>query len=640
MMLNKLLSKSGLHAVFIFAAVFIFLANTVPIHSQGSLYQEAPMLAEQVKAGKLPSVDKRLPSNPVVVQPEEKVGTYGGTWHMAVVGDDKGIMIRSLGYEGLVRWDSQWTRIVPNLAQSYDVNADATEFTFHLREGVRWSDGESFTADDIMFWYQAVFLNKELNPQPFPWLIIDGKPITVEKKDNYTVIFRFAAPNGLFMQRLATPDGILLVSYPRHYLTQFHPDYNPNVADLVKQAGVKTWVELFQAKAPIFNFPINWEAPTLNPWKLSADYFTNDGVRRAERNPYYWKVDTDFNQLPYIDQIEIAVAKDSSEVNGRAINGQIDMQSRGLQAVIADPKNMQQGGYHTFDSIPSNSTSNVIEFNLNNSDRTKRAIFQNIDFRIGLSYAINRAKLSKLEPFQPAPVPESPLYNDRLAKQYTQYDVQKANDSLDKAGYTQRDADSFRIGPDGKRISFKVILADTIPGAMDPVNLIKQIQADWRVVGIDMSFEVIKRVDADVIYKSGDFDATMWGGDGGFEVILEPRYYFPFSNWSLYAPLWSKWFVNSQDPDAEEPPAIVKQQMQLYNQLQATGDPDKQIDIMKQIITIAADQFYAIGIVRPATAYGVVKNNFHNVASAMPASWSYPDPAPTNPCQYYIDPQP
>jgi len=67
------------------------------------------------------------------------------------------------------------------------------------------------------------------------------------------------------------------------------------------------------------------------------------------------------------------------------------------------------------------------------------------------------------------------------------------------------------------------------------------------------------------------------------------------------------------------------------------GDPEKQIEIMKQIIEISADQFYVIGINKLPLAYGVLKENFHNVPSQMPGSWSYPDPAPTNPCQYYID---
>jgi peptide/nickel transport system substrate-binding protein len=263
-----------------------------------------------VKAGKLPPIDKRLPANPVIVQPEEKVGIYGGTWHMASVYNDSNFTYRTIGYESLMRWDSQWTRVIPNIAQSVDVNDDATVYTFHLRDGMRWSDGELFTADDIMFWYQAVFMNKDLTPSPAAWLIVGGKPVVVEKKDDYTVIFRFSIPNGLFLQRLATPDSLIITNYPRHYYAQFHKDYNPNVADLVTKEGVKSWVELFQKKAPYELFNLNWEAPTLNPWNYTADYFASKDVLRAVRNPYYWKVDTDFNQLPYIDNVEFNIVKE------------------------------------------------------------------------------------------------------------------------------------------------------------------------------------------------------------------------------------------------------------------------------------------------------------------------------------------
>jgi peptide/nickel transport system substrate-binding protein len=170
--------------------------------------------------------------------------------------------------------------------------------------------------------------------------------------------------------------------------------------------------------------------------------------------------------------------------------------------------------------------------------------------------------------------------------------------------------------------------------------MIAQIQSDWKAVGIEAKVQTVTRLEAETAFTSNEFDVAVWGGDGGFEAILEPRYYFPFSVWSLYAPLWAKWFIDPTDPKAEEPPAAVKEQMTLYGQLQATTDSDKQIAIMAEIINISKKQFYVIGLNRPAVSYGVVKNNFHNVPSSMPTSYSYPEPGPTNPAQYYIDPQP
>ena len=100
-------------------------------------YGEAPSLAARVAAGDLPPVEERLPGNPLVVTPVERLGRYGGMWRMVMVGTtetpDEPLLVRTLGYENLVRWDPQWQRVIPNLAQSFEVNDAATVFTLHSR---------------------------------------------------------------------------------------------------------------------------------------------------------------------------------------------------------------------------------------------------------------------------------------------------------------------------------------------------------------------------------------------------------------------------------------------------------------------------------------------------------------------------
>ena len=101
---------------------------------------------------------------------------------------------------------------------------------------------------------------------------------------------------------------------------------------------------------------------------------------------------------------------------------------------------------------------------------------------------------------------------------------------------------------------------------------------------------------------------------------------------------WAYWYENPQHALAKEPPPVVRQQMTLYDQLVASSDPAKQGALMRQILDIAAEQFYTIGISLPAEGYGIVKNDFYNVPAIMPFSWTYPNPAPTNPAQYFIEP--
>ncbi len=158
------------------------------------------MLADLVKAGKLPAVDKRLPENPMVVKPTEKTGKYGGTWRTALRGGaDNAWLTRTLGYDYLVRWDPEWKTVVPNIAESWTVNPEATEYTFKLRKGMKWSDGKPFTADDIVFWVNDVMNNKELTPAVGGWFAAGGKYGTAEKVDETTVKFKFSAPNGMVL---------------------------------------------------------------------------------------------------------------------------------------------------------------------------------------------------------------------------------------------------------------------------------------------------------------------------------------------------------------------------------------------------------------------------------------------------------
>jgi peptide/nickel transport system substrate-binding protein len=191
------------------AAITLFVAISVipwsgAVQGSSGFFKESPILTAQVEAGDLPAVELRLPRNPVLVEPVERLGRYGGTWQMAMRGNaDRALVYRTIGYEHLLRWDPAWTRVVPNVAQSFSVNDDATAFTFKLRQGMRWSDGHPFTADDIMFWYEDILKNPELTPKPPPWLIAGGKLVDVDKLDAFTVRFRFDAPNGLFPQALA-----------------------------------------------------------------------------------------------------------------------------------------------------------------------------------------------------------------------------------------------------------------------------------------------------------------------------------------------------------------------------------------------------------------------------------------------------
>ena len=463
---------------------------------------EAPALAAMVADGSLPPLEERLPVNPMVVEPEESVGQYGGTWHAGLRGgSDNAWIFRTIAYEPLVRWTRDWTGIQPNVAESWEVNEDATEFTFKLREGMKWSDGEPFTADDIVFWYEDILMNEELTPTPNDWFLAGGEPGVVEKIDDYTVKFSFAAPYGAFLLKLASADMIEITSTPRHYMEQFHPDYNPEAVAQAEEAGFDSWVSYFENinEGGCCGYYNDADLPVLWPWNLTVGYGENTTQITAERNPYYWKVDTEGNQLPYIDSVVYDVGNDVEVLVLKAMNGEIDYQDRHInafnnKAVFFD--NMEQGGYVLTNQVPADSNVMEISLNLVHPDPVKQEIFTNKDFRIGLSHAINRQEIIDLifvgqgEPWQAAPLPESPYYNERLATQYLEYDVDLANEYLDKAGYTERDGDGFRLGPDGNRISF---LIDVPTVNVQMIDILELVEGYWAEVGIEMKANVIDR---------------------------------------------------------------------------------------------------------------------------------------------------
>ncbi len=618
------------------------LSVSLPATAQDG-YGEAPMLAEMVAAGELPPVEERLPAEPLTVEVVDRIGTYGGTWNSGLRGGNDGAwMVRTVGYEHLVRWTPDWSGIVPNVAKDFEYNEEGTEYTFYLREGMKWSDGDDFNADDFVFWYEDIFMNETLTLSYPSWLVTGGEPVVLEKIDDYTIKFIFAAPHGLFLQRLATPSGDYLMR-PSHYLKQFHASYveEEDLMAMVEEAEYETWDQLFGDKNNQWG---NVDRPTIHAWKLTAPM---DGINvqvTFERNPYYWKIDPEGNQLPYIDYMSYEAGDDVNALVLRALAGEIDMMDRHIgtndnKAVFFE--NQEQGDYHFFATEPSAQNVMMIYLNLNVQDENLNEIFNNKDFRIGLSHAINRQELidtvllGQGEPWQGAPRAGTDLYNEELAKQYTEYDPGLANEYLDNAGYTERDADGFRLGPNGERISFAI---ETMGTNQSWIDMLELITGYWAEVGVEMT---VKVEDRSILYdrkEANEHQAMVWNGPGGLEALIEPRVYFPYTGESGWAPLWQYYY--NDDPRAGDvvPPEPALKQMELYDMVKASPDPEKQTEYMKEMLAIAQEQFWNMGIASPVPGYGIVKNNMHNVPESMPGSWLYPQPAPTNPCQYFFDP--
>ncbi|HEX5125266.1 MAG TPA: ABC transporter substrate-binding protein, partial [Rhodocyclaceae bacterium] len=600
----------GIVSAIMFAACLV----GVPAVSTAATFHEAPALAQQVKEGKLPAVSQRLPERPEVLK-ENSIGHYGGVIRSALRGNGDGnAILRMISPQGLVRWKKDFSGVEPNVAESWTLSPDAKEYTFTLRKGMRWSDGAPFDADDILFAVNDLIGNKQFFTSPPSRYTTDNKLMEVEKLDQYKVKFKFTQPYRTFIEELAAPLGQHPVMYPKHYCEKFHPKYNPKIDDELKAARLQDWGSLMRAKCGDIEISSRWsnpDKPTLDPW-IIADPYTGSATRvTLNRNPYFWQVDAAGNQLPYVDSIHFAVISDVETIVLTAVSGQLDMQIRHISVIQNRPvlaENAAKGGYKIMSLPDINATSIAIFINQSTKNDKLRPLFRNKDFRIALSLAMDRKEindvifLSQGEPWQIGPAPANKFYNEKLAKQYTQYDLKAANAILDKLGLTKRDSDGFRLYPSGGRISMGVIVSLATTYQIDMLELLRK---QYAKAGIELVIQASERTLYYDRANSNDYDLSVDSLAGGFDPTQNPRGYVAVHpQESRQSLLWVRWY-ESGGKQGEEPPPSMKKRLQLYDDWK-NAKTDKEADaLFKQILAIAADELEVLGTVKPPAVTGI-----------------------------------
>ena len=609
--------------------------------------RESAFLKADVDAGKLPGVAERLPVNPLVVTPLERVGQQGGDWKHALVGGGSlSMLVRYQGYEPLVRFTPDWSGITENVAASYAVNPEATEYTITLRKGHKWSDGQPFTTADVQFWYDAYFTDAETSLGGNAWWSAGGEKAKLEVVDEQTFKVVFAKPNGFFLQQLAWAQQDQLTRTPKHYLEQFHLRYNPEADALAKAQGLESWIALFQREIGMADdntFFQNPSRPTLNAWMFAVAPGQNTEQALAVRNPYYFKVDTEGTQLPYFDRIVYQMVADPEVLLLKTLQGEIDI----MDQYICTPANkpvlfdgQASGGYGFYTLKETAANVMAFQLNLNHLDLTKRELFNTMDFRRALSLSVDRQALidavfvGQGSPAQASMREGDPLYNEQLAKQYTEYDPDRANALLD-AIIPNKDGEGYRLDKEGRRVTIIFEIDQTRTTFLDMFELaIPMFQA----VGIDAQMRTMDRsLWEERVRRGREYDATahQFGANSGIAAMLDPRFYVPINNNCFYAQGWALYYTQPTNEAAIEPPPEVKAQQDLYRSLLASADPAKQSEIMAQVLQNAADLFFTFGVSLPADGYGVVKTNVVNLLKEMPNSFGWPTPGPARPEQFF-----
>ncbi|MFN8375116.1 MAG: ABC transporter substrate-binding protein [Anaerolineae bacterium] len=622
----------------------VFAIFVTSVHAQSG-FGESPMLAERVAAGELPPVEERLPSSPRVLDlPWSEVGTYGGDFRDPFMGDSfwSSQMVFWTFWKGLVNWNDNYSDWVPNIAESVDVNEDATVYTFHLREGLRWSDGEPFTADDPVFVLNDILGNAEINGGTFPAGTFSpgGTTPVAEKIDDTTFTITFEVSYGMFLLNLCGYDGHILVTGPKHYLQQFHIAYNPDgIDDLIAQTeGATDWVSLFQAHSAVgpggdpavISRDVNY--PTMFPWIFTEPMGTGTQFV-AERNPYFYWVDTAGNQLPYIDRIVGTAYQDDQTMLVDVLAGEYD-----TMANTTDEQrplffeNEATSGLSVYPTQSEGGGTVSVMFNMTHPELGE--IFSQKDFRIGMSYAIDRQEVIDIVyfgqgfPRQISPVEDSPLYNEQLSTQYLDYNVDMANEHLDLV-LPDRDAEGWRINPaTGEKLSivFTIQVNDYGLRFADVGELLKQYYA---AVGVDIILDVVDNAVWTERRNENTQEATIFTGEGGYGItaITDPRYFVPVHGQSIWGNAWNIWFLEPNNPAGVVPPQEIQDHIALYEQVLQAPTSEQRISLMQQVLQNAADNFWVIGISSATPSYRPLSARLHNVPETWVNGWNPGGPA-------------
>jgi peptide/nickel transport system substrate-binding protein len=618
---------------------------------------EAPMLADLVKAGKLPPVDQRVPLEPMVIKPLQEIGKYGGTLRRGFTGpadDENGN--RWISTDKLVFWDYTGTKFTPCVAKSWEFSDGGRTFTLSLRKGQKWSDGEPFTADDFVFWYQDIYLNKELKPTPDPTFAINGKQGSIEKVDETTVRFKFPDPYPLFLTILGgttfmgsgwnTSRGFYGGAYaPAHYLKKFLPKYaaQADLDQMVQEAKVDSWTALFKLKSQYY---LNPDLPTLGPWRTTSPNNTPTWV--MERNPYYYAVDTEGNQLPYIDKLQFGLAENLEVLNLRAIAGEYDFQERHTDVgkIPVFLESQQKGGY-TLRLDPGIYGSDAT-LQLNQTFEADPEIARwlgNRDFRHALALGIDRDQLNETfwlgvgVPGNVSPDETSPYSPGPGSRQkWATLDVKQANDLLDKLGLDKKDAEGFRQRTDGKgRLRLEMF---GVAGSFVPFPRIgEMIGQQWRKVGIQLDVTELERNLAFTRMRNNEHQIFMWANDGSELIYAFPRHAMPVDTAEpMLGPLWAKWFATDGEQGKKPSDPEMLKAMDLLRA--ANGqDTEQSIKTAQEIWKILTEETWSIGTVGISPAVmgiRVVKNNMGNIPAREMNAQHCRTPSSSHPSTFFF----
>ncbi|HEX5416117.1 MAG TPA: ABC transporter substrate-binding protein [Chloroflexota bacterium] len=640
------------------------------------------MLATMVQAGKIPSVDKRLPDNPYVVpHPWLTPGKYGGILQM-ICSDktDKGTwqyIQESMYGHSLLRWLKDGLDIGPGLVESFENNADFSEFTLHFRKGLKWSDGQPWSVDDILFWWEDEVQTPELKELP-PDEARSGKGtlFKMTKVDDNTLKLNYDAPTPLTIDRLAmwVKRGIgPRWMDPKHYLQQFHPKYNTSV-DKTK------WIDTFLQKR---EFATNPDCPTMTGWMLQK---YNQGQNTIwTRNPFYWCIDKDGNQLPYIDGITMTNFQDPQVMRLQINQGKVDYVHGGhTPLTLADVSVIQQNAatskMHMEFWDGGDGSGSAWFFSYDYFEPKMRALIRNPKFRQALSLATDRPTMQKVVYYQTGEQTTGTMSPKALEfhvqggqevyqawrDSFKKYDPDQAKKILESIG-VKVGANGVRVMPDGSPLKITIDYKATDDPNSNPIKKNEILEKNWQGIGLDAKQNPVVATSWDDLWGAGKvMNDADWGVGDGPNCLVYPQWMVPIES-TRWAPLEGQFYAVrgtpaekqqlDLDPYKRTPPRMepekggpIEKIWSLYDQTKLEPDQLKRTQLVWQILKIhTSDGPFFTGTVANSPTLELTKEGLKNVPTradldpkngyqqGFTGPWIIPSPAVYDPETYYWD---
>ncbi|MDP9632512.1 UNVERIFIED_ORG: peptide/nickel transport system substrate-binding protein [Ensifer adhaerens] len=590
-------------------------------------YKEPAWVTEKyVKAGKLPPVAERLPKEPMVFKTgnmPDGVGVYGDTLRHVIGGRPEGWNYsagQSQGWGGidigmsecltrtapLFQVEAKDVEPLPNLAKSWDWSEDGHKLTMHLVEGAKWSDGDPFDAEDVMFYWEDNVLDPSVTPLNGATPETFGEGTTLKQIDKYTVewTFKEAFPR----QHLYAMAYGTFCPGPSHILKTKHPKYAGTTYDQYKNG-----------------FPAEYmNIPVMGAWVPVA--YRPDDIIVLRRNPYYWKVDEAGNQLPYLNELHYKLStwadRDVQAVAGSGDFSNLEQPENFVESLKraadeAAPARLAFGprliGYNMHMNFSANGWGEPDE-----RAQAVRELNRNEDFRKAVTMAVDRKKLGEAlvkGPFTaiyPGGISSGTSFYDRQSTVYYPYDLDGAKALLDKVGLKDTDGNGFVNFPSDKLggRDVEIVLLVASDTGTDR-NLAEGIIGQMEKLGLRVVLNALDGKQRDAANYSGRFDWMVHRNQAEFASVVQNTPQLaatgPRTSWHHRAP-------EGGVPDLMP---FEKELVDIVNKFIATNDNAERAELMKQYQKVATSNVDTVGLTEYPGAL-IINKRFSNIPTGAP----------------------